>query len=130
MYLRSPSPSLSIFTVAYFIVPQMQKNDFVMSLGEILRGRILRGFLYYSNGTQDKRFSSQLCYRNLLASGNCLSPPCVKQNIPYLLRSGCLIYSVVKNVFFRQRLLLMMICVRSTMGALSLSCAYLDAAKT
>lgn len=45
MFPISPSPSLSIFTVPYFIVPQMQKNNYITSLGEIPRGRVIFFFL-------------------------------------------------------------------------------------
>ena len=38
---HKPFPRLSVFTVAYFIVPQMQKNNYIMSLGEIPRGRVI-----------------------------------------------------------------------------------------
>lgn len=73
---HNPFP-LSIFTGAYFIASQMQKNSYVISFGEILRGKVF--FFFNLHRTQGTRFSSQLCYSNLLASRSCHSPQCVKQ---------------------------------------------------
>lgn len=60
------SPSLFIFTFAYFIVPQMQKNYYLMSLGEILRGRVI---FFTLDGTQDSVLScvTETCWPRAIA---------------------------------------------------------------